>query len=345
MAKRVLVTGGCGFLGSHVCDFFIKKGWEVVSYDNMTKYELKRTGYGTEATRDHNWNYLKALGVIMVRGDVRNKEHLMDRTEGCDYIIHTAAQPAMTISWEDPEHDFTTNVVGTFNVMEVARMRKIPVVNTSSIHVYGNSINDSLIEKDTCYDRNPAAIPENQPVMVGQISPLHASKMSAEHYVRSYTDMYGVKAASFRFTGIYGERQFGGEDHGWVANFSIRAVFGQSIRIFGKGKQTRDILYAMEGAESYFNFYNNPISGVYNIGGGPENKISLLESIALIGEIVGKKPEVIFAEERPGDMRYFICDIANARKFGFNPKVRPKEGITKLVKWIEENKSVFEIKN
>lgn len=345
MAKRVLVTGGCGFLGSHVCEYFINKGWEVVSFDNMTKYELKRTGYGTEATRDHNWNYLKKLGVIMVKGDIRNLEHLMDRTEGCDYIIHTAAQPAMTVSWEDPEHDFTTNVVGTFNVMEVARKRKIPVVNTSSIHVYGNSINDTLIEKDTCYDRNPAAIPESQPVMVGQISPLHASKMSAEHYVRSYTDMYGVKAASFRFTGIYGERQFGGEDHGWVANFSIRAVFGQPIRIFGKGKQTRDILYAREGAASYFNFFENQISGVYNIGGGPENKISLLESIALIGEIVGKKPEVIFETERPGDMRYFICDISNARKFGFNPTVRPKEGIINLVKWIEENKSVFEIKS
>jgi len=343
MAKRVLVTGGCGFLGSHVCEYFINKGWEVVSYDNMTKYELKRTGYGTDATRDHNWNYLQALGVIMVKGDIRNLEHLTDRTEGCDYIIHTAAQPAMTVSWEDPEHDFTTNVVGTFNVMEVARLRKIPVVNTSSIHVYGNSINESLVEKDTCYDRQPAAIPESQPVMVGQISPLHASKMSAEHYVRSYTDMYGVKGASFRFTGIYGERQFGGEDHGWVANFSIRAVFGKPIRIFGKGKQTRDILYAREGAESYFNFFEKQIPGVYNIGGGPENKISLLESIALIGEIVGKKPEVIFETERPGDMRYFICDIAAARKFGFNPIVRPKEGIERLVKWIEENKSVFEI--
>lgn len=340
---RVLVTGGCGFLGSHVCDFFIKKGWEVVSFDNMTKYELKRTGYGTDATRDYNWNYLKALGVTMVKGDIRNLEHLTDRTEGCDFIVHTAAQPAMTISWEDPEYDFTTNVVGTFNVLETARKRKIPVVNTSSIHVYGNSINDSLKEEDTYYSRNPLEIPETQPVMVGKISPLHASKMSAEHYVTTYRDMYDVKAATFRFTGIYGERQFGGEDHGWVANFAIRSIFGLPIRIFGTGKQTRDILYAQDGAESYLNFFNNQLTGTYNIGGAKEHKISLIESIVMIGEILGRKQEVIYEAERPGDMRYFICDITQARKFGFNPKVRPREGITKLLKWVEENKSVFNI--
>jgi CDP-paratose 2-epimerase len=340
---KVLVTGGCGFLGSHVCELFREKGWDVVSYDNMTKYELKRTGYGTDATRDFNWNYLKKLGVTMVKGDIINLEHLMDRTEGCDYIIHTAAQPAMTISWEDPQLDFSTNVLGTFNVLEVARRRKIPIVNTSSIHVYGNSINDSLKEGETSYIREPVEIPETQPVMVGQLSPLHASKMSAEHYVRSYTDMYGVKAASFRFTGIYGERQFGGEDHGWVANFGIRSVFGLPLRIFGTGKQTRDILHARDGAMSYLNFFNNQIPGVYNIGGSSPHKISLLECIHLIGEILGKKQEILFEQERPGDMRYFICDIKEARKFGFNPSILPKEGVTKLLRWIEENKSVFNI--
>lgn len=341
---KVLVTGGCGFLGSHVCELFREKGWEVISYDNMTKYELQRTGYGTEATRDYNWNYLKSLGVTMVKGDIRNLEHLLDRTEGCDYIVHTAAQPAMTISWEDPELDFTTNVWGTFNVLEVARKRKIPVVNTSSIHVYGNSINQTLKETETSYYREPAEIPESHPVMVGEISPLHASKMSAEHYVRTYVDMYGLKAATFRFTGIYGERQFGGEDHGWVANFAIRSVFGLPLRIFGTGKQARDILHAKDGAMSYYNFFQNPIPGVYNIGGGLAHKISLLECIQLIGEILGKKQEIVFEKERPGDMRYFVCDIREAKKFGFQPTIPPREGVQRLLQWIEENKNVFEIR-
>lgn len=343
MPKKVLVTGGCGFLGSHVCEVFRKEGWDVISYDNMTKYELKRTGYGTEATRDFNWDYLKNLGVTMVKGDIRNLEHLTDRAEGCDFLVHTAAQPAMTISWEDPELDFSTNVTGTFNVLEVARRRKVPVVNTSSIHVYGNSINNSLKEGSTSYERSPVEISESHPVMVGEISPLHASKMSAEHYVRAFTDMYGITAATFRFTGIYGERQFGGEDHGWVANFAIRSHFGLPLRIFGTGKQTRDILHAYDGAKSYLDFFKNPIPGVYNIGGSSAHKISLLECIHLIGEILGKKQEVLFEAERPGDMRYFVCDTTAARKFGFDPKIMPKEGVTRLLKWIGDNHSVFNI--
>jgi CDP-paratose 2-epimerase len=341
---KVLVTGGCGFLGSHVCELFVKRGWEVVSYDNMTKYELKRTGYGTDETREYNWNFLKNLGVTMVKGDIRNQEHLLDRTTGCNFIIHTAAQPAMTISWEDPELDFSTNVLGTFNVLDVARKHKIPVVNTSSIHVYGNSINDTLTEGSTSYNRVPVEISEEQPVMVGNLSPLHASKMSAEYYVKTYRDMYNVTTATFRFTGIYGERQFGGEDHGWVANFAIRSVFGLPIRIFGTGKQTRDILYAADGAESYLNFFENPVQGTYNIGGSSPHKISLLECITMIGEILGRKQEVIFEAERPGDMRYFICDIKAAKKFGFNPKVKPREGVEKLIRWVEANKSVFAVK-
>ena len=240
---KVLVTGGCGFLGSHVCEFFRKEGWEVVSYDSMTKYELGRTGYGTDKTRDFNWNELKDMGCEMVKADVCDEAAIKDHSSGCDFIIHTAAQPAMTISWEDPRLDFNTNVLGTFNVLDAARQHKIPVVNTSSIHVYGNHINDTLTEGKTAYERTPVAIGENEDVMVGQISPLHASKMAAEHYVRTFTDMLNTNAASFRFTGIYGPRQFGGEDHGWVANFAIRSVFKLPLRIFGTGKQTRDIIF------------------------------------------------------------------------------------------------------
>jgi len=341
---KVLVTGGCGFLGSHVCEFFRKEGWEVVSYDSMTKYELGRTGYGTEKTRDFNWNYLKSLGCQMVKADVCDEQALKDHSSGCDFIVHTAAQPAMTISWENPRLDFNTNVLGTFNVLDAGRKHGIPVVNTSSIHVYGNKINDTLTESPTSYVRNPVAIDEKQPVMVGELSPLHASKMSAEHYVRTFTDMLKTPAASFRFTGIYGPRQFGGEDHGWVANFAIRAVFGLPLRIFGTGKQARDILFASDGAKSYFDYFKSPNPGVYNIGGGPDHKISLIECINMIGDILGTKPVIEYHPERPGDMRYFICDITEAnKKFAFNPKVKPREGVTALIRWIEENKAVFDM--
>ncbi|MCB1174791.1 MAG: NAD-dependent epimerase/dehydratase family protein [Leptospiraceae bacterium] len=343
---KVLVTGGCGFLGSHVCEFFRQEGWEVVSYDSMTKYELGRTGYGTEKTRMFNWNELQGMGCEMVKADVCDEEALKDHSSGCDFIIHTAAQPAMTISWEDPRLDFNTNVLGTFNVLDAARKHKIPCVNTSSIHVYGNHINNSLTESATSYERDPVAIGEDQPVMVGEISPLHASKMSAEHYVRTFTDLLDTPAATFRFTGIYGPRQFGGEDHGWVANFAIRSVFGLPLRIFGTGKQARDIIFASDGAKAYLDYFKNPVPGVYNIGGGPGHKISLIECINMIGEILGTKPEIEYHAERPGDMRYFICDIDQASKaFGFQPQVKPREGVSRLLDWIAANKEVFEIKN
>ena len=137
---RVLVTGGCGFIGSHVCEYYINKGNEVIAYDNLTKAELERTGYATEVCRDHNREFLVGLGVSLVKGDVRDLGELMKSAEGCDYIVHTAAQPAMTISWESPELDFSTNVLGTFNVLEVARRMRIPVASCATIHVYGNKI-------------------------------------------------------------------------------------------------------------------------------------------------------------------------------------------------------------
>src|SRR5262245_65185640 len=124
---KVLVTGGCGFLGSHVGELFRQRGWEVASYDNMTKAELRRTDYQSDAAREHNWGFLQDLGVGMLRADIRDLDALLDAASGCDYIVHTAAQPAVTISIEDPLFDLTSNVLGTAHVLETARRHGIPV--------------------------------------------------------------------------------------------------------------------------------------------------------------------------------------------------------------------------
>ncbi len=340
---KVLVTGGCGFLGSHVCEFYAAKGAQVVSYDNMTKHELSRTGFGTDEVRNFNWDYLQSLGIDLVKADVRDAAELMKRAEGCDYLIHTAAQPAMTISWENPELDLTSNVVGTFNVLETARKLEIPVASCSSIHVYGNKINETLREGDNRYIRDPEAIDETHPILEGSLSPLHASKASAEIYVQTYIDTYDLEAASFRLTGIYGTRQFGGEDHGWVANFSIRSILDWPLTIFGTGKQVRDIIYATDVCEAFDAFYKTRKAGIYNIGGGPKTAISLLQCIDILGDINGKNPEVKFGEDRFGDLRYFMCDTKKAREnLGWEVKVMPRDGIAMLIEWIKENRSVFE---
>ena len=339
---RVLVTGGCGFLGSHVCEFYVKKGAEVIAYDNMTKHELKRTGLATEEARDYNWNFLTGLGVRMVRADVRNYEELLDHAAGCDYIVHTAAQPAMTISWEDPRLDVTTNVMGTFNVLDAARTLKIPVACCATIHIYGNRINDELQEDKTRYIREPHGIDESYPTLGGHLSPLHGSKAAGDIYTRVFIDTYQLEAASFRLTGIYGTRQFGGEDHGWVANFAIRSVLNRPLTVFGTGKQIRDIIYATDVCEAFDAFYTTRKPGVYNIGGGLGTAISLLECIDLIGEINGIKPEVRFAPDRYADLRYFICDISRAQKeLRWSPKVLPIEGVSMLIDWIRESRNVL----
>ncbi|MBM3298610.1 MAG: NAD-dependent epimerase/dehydratase family protein [Deltaproteobacteria bacterium] len=341
---KVLVTGGCGFLGSHLCEFFVQRGDAVVCLDNMTKYELKRTGYATAEARQYNWDILARMGVQMIREDIRNYEAVMDYSAGCDYIAHTAAQPAMTISWEDPALDFSTNVQGTFNVLDCARRRRIPIASCATIHVYGNKINETLRETRTRYTREPEAIDESHPTMEGNLSPLHASKMAGDLYVRTYADTYGVEAASFRLTGLYGPRQFGGEDHGWVANFSIRAVMDRPLTIFGTGKQVRDILYAQDVCWAFQAFYKKRVPGVYNIGGGPAHAISLLECIDMIREICGKDIDVKFEPDRYGDLRYFVCDINKARQMlNWRPAVPPRQGVEKLIDWIREERHLFRI--
>lgn len=340
---KVLVTGGCGFLGSHICELFKKRGWEVIAYDNLAKHEFAKNLYMKPEAREYNKNLLESKGIKIAVADVRDKDKLLEWARGCDYICHTAAQPAMTISWEDPELDFSTNTRGTFNVLDIARILKIPVAVCSSVHTYGSDkINSELKEEATRYVKNPVAINEDYPLLQGMVTPLHASKRSNEIYVQSFIDTYGLKVACFRLTGIYGPNQFGGEDHGWVANFSIRNVIGLPITIFGTGKQLRDILYANDVAEAFYRFYEHQAPGVYTIGGGQENMISLLECIKLIDNITGNKSEVNFEKDRPGDLRYFVADYSKFNKAtGWEPKIKPEEGIKELIKWIVQNKYLF----
>ncbi|HOX40658.1 MAG TPA: GDP-mannose 4,6-dehydratase [bacterium] len=341
---KVLVTGGCGFAGTHTCEYYAKKGAKVIAYDTLTKFELRRTGYSTEAARFYNVDYLKSLGVEIVKEDIRDKSMLEKHAKDADFIVHTAAQPAMTISWEEPELDFTTNVVGTFNVLEIVRKYKMPMVSCATGHCYGNKINDEVTEEETRYTRKPLGIDENHRTAEGILAPLHASKCSADLYVQTYIDTYKLPLASFRLTGLYGPRQFGGEDHGWVANFVIRSVMGYPLTVFGNGKQTRDILYIGDLVQAFETFRKNPKSGIYNVGGNTKTMISLVECIHLIEDILGKKVPVKFEPSRHGDLIYFVCDTTKAKQnFGWEAKTLPKEGVGNLIRWVQENKELFKV--
>ncbi|MEK7090964.1 MAG: NAD-dependent epimerase/dehydratase family protein [Patescibacteria group bacterium] len=343
---KVLVTGGAGFAGSHVCEYYKNAGAKVIAYDSLTKFELRRTGYSTEKARFHNVDFLKKIGIDVVKEDIRDRETLESYAKKADFIIHTAAQPAMTISWEDPELDFTTNVVGSFNVLEIARKYKIPTVSCATIHIYGNKINDEVKEGKTRYIRRPTEIDENHRLVEGLLTPLHASKHTLDLYTQTYIDTYKLPLASFRLTGLYGSRQFGGEDHGWVANFAIRSVMGYPLTIFGTGKQVRDILHISDLTRAFDAFYKKQKAGVYNIGGGTKTTLSLIECIHLIEKILGKKSKIKYQPSRMGDLVYFVCNTTKAQKnLGWSAKVTPDKGVRELVNWVQENKHLFEIKD
>ena len=343
---KVLVTGGCGFLGSHICEHYIKKGWEVIAYDNLTKYELNRTGYNIKGARDYNLKVLKELGVVTIIDDILDKKHLAEVTGNCDYIIHCAAQPAMTIAIENPQLDFEVNVQGTLNVLEVARGYGIPMVNCSTIHIYGNGINEYLTEGDDRFYKDIEGIDEGAPILTGSLTPLHASKRAAEIYVQAYADTYGLKVASFRLTGMYGPQQFGGEDHGWVANFAIRTILGLPIKIYGTDKQVRDILYVKDAVEAFDDWFEaGSPSGIFNIGGGLDNIISLRECLKNLGTYTKLKQQIIIEPAREGDLYYFCCNTEKAKKsFDWEPMVLPREGIHKLVLWIWKNQALFSVR-
>lgn len=178
--------------------------------------------------------------------------------------------------------------------------------------------------------------------MTGALSPLHASKRAGELYVQSFTDTYGLKAATYRLSGMYGPRQFGGEDHGWVANFAIRTILGLPIKVFGTDKQVRDILYAQDAARAIDAFFTHQKPGIYNIGGGSKTSISIHECLDQITEISGKKQSISLEPARHGDLWYFISDISKAKhNLGWEPEVLPPEGIANLIHWIQAESNLF----
>jgi len=337
---RVLVTGGCGFLGSHICELFKKKGWEVIALDNLTNYEFRRSGYSKEA-RMYNSHYLmKKYNIPTTLLDIRRWSELKHLK--ADYIVHTAAQPTMTLSIKDPRYDLEVNVLGTFNMLELARKLDIPIAICSTIHVYGNKINQNLKEEKTRFVCDPPSIGENFKILNGDITPLHASKRSSEIYGLCYIDTYGLKAGIMRLSGMYGPRQFAGMHHGWVSNFIIRTLLQAPIYIFGTDKQVRDILYCKDAANLFYKFWEHQIPGLYTVGGGEDCTISIREVLDIIQQITGIKQKRILKERRFGDLYYFVADISKARRLlHWTPVVLPREGLKQTVLWVKEHLNLF----
>jgi CDP-paratose 2-epimerase len=341
---KVLICGGEGFLGSHCCELFKSRGWSVVSLDNRTKFELNRTGYNVNNARQYNVDFLKSIGVELIVADIRDNKSLVTAMRGCDYVINCAAQPAMTVSLDNPIYDAEVNIMGTVNILDIARIQHIPVALCSTIHVYGNGINNELIEKEDRYYRKTAAIKESHLKMTGSITALHVSKRASEYLARAFIESYGSEIFIARLTGIYAERQIGCSDHGWISLFAIQTILEKPITVYYSDKQVRDILYGQDAAMAFLKWFENgQPSGVYNICGGKPCIISIREYLKVLSVITGKKQDITITKEaRKGDLWYFVGDYSKARKaFGWTPTVLPDEGLKKLVNWVKENKALF----
>ena len=339
--KRILVTGGAGLVGSHTAEYYAKGGNKVVILDNLMRSRL--FNYDKESV-EYNWNYLDRYeNIRKIKGDVRNKEDVNKAIgEGIDVVVHTAAQPGVPSSVRMPREDFDINAFGTLNVLECLRQKspKAAFIYCSTNKVYGENVDKiplEELEKRYVY-AGTKGVSENMSIDQTGHTPYGASKYVGDIYTQEYAHIYGMKTAVFRMSCIYGPRQFGFEDQGWVAWFIIAVLTNQPITIFGNGKQVRDLLYVEDLVKAYDKFASTDVKhGVYNIGGGYQNTISLLEFLDILKEELGKKPKISFLDWRPSDQKVYITDILKVKKeLNWRPSINPREGVKKLIDWVNE---------
>ncbi|MFH1590470.1 MAG: NAD-dependent epimerase/dehydratase family protein [archaeon] len=343
---KVLVTGGAGFVGSHVAEYYAKAGEDVIIADNLWRGKLLKKKI---PNLDHNLKLLdKYKNVTAKNISITDAKKVEQVTKGCDVIIHTAAQTAVTTSMKHPRDDFTVNALGTFNVLEAARKNDVrTVVYASTNKVYGENVNKIGIRKGKkryhFESKYRKGVPETFPTDLCEHTPYGCSKLAGDIYAQDYARNYGMRTGVFRMSCIYGTRQFGVEDQGWVAWFTIATALGKPLNIYGDGKQVRDLLYVTDLVNLYDKFVKSKLShGVFNAGGGHENTLSLIELLDIIEDVTGKRSKVSFGDWRPSDQKVFIADISTAEKaLRWKPKVSPREGVTKLAGWVNENKSLF----
>jgi len=344
---KVLVTGGAGFIGSHVAESFAADGHRVTVLDNLSRAKLLQKD---DRNARFNWDHLAARdGVTLVEGDCRDAGTVREAADGAGVIVHAAAQTAVTTSVTDPRADFENNVIAAFNVLEAARNQspRPAVVFCSTNKVYGANVNDvPLTEQRTRWafaGELAGGIPETFSVDRCEHTPYGCSKLTGDLYMQDYAHLYGIKTGVFRMSCIYGTRQFGMEDQGWVAWFTIAALTGKSITIFGDGKQVRDLLWVDDLIAAYKAFLGSDAPhGVYNMGGGPENTLSLRELVGRLEDRTGTPLDLTYADWRPSDQKVYVSDIAKATgELGWSPRVTPAEGVDRLIDWVSDHRALF----
>lgn len=338
---KVIVTGGAGFIGSNAAMRYLGRGDDVVVIDDLSRPGVER-----------NLAWLKEHGPLTFHKvdirDAKRTEEVFREHADANLVLHLAGQVAVTTSVVDPRTDFEINALGTFNVLEAVRAAKIkaPFIYSSTNKVYGGMEDVGVIERDGryAYDSLPNGVSEARGMDFH--SPYGCSKGSADQYVRDYHRIYGLATVVMRQSCIYGYRQFGAEDQGWVAWFMIALQLGSPITVYGDGKQVRDILFIDDLLDAYDAAASNikvAAGQVYNVGGGPANVLSLRELLTYLGKKIGKPVAHGVAPWRPGDQKVFVSDVGKAgRDLGWQPRVSAAAGLDQLHDWVAANRALFE---
>ncbi len=339
---RYLITGGAGFIGSNTAYKLLSQGHQVVLVD-----DLSRVG----SRKNLDWLRREYGEVSFHNQDVRDYKGLcnvISAHHDSEVIVHLAAQVAVTTSVVNPREDLEINALGTFNLLEAVREEGIdPVIIYSSTNkVYGATETLKVVEAPTRYKYDDLQNGVDEGTPLDFHSPYGCSKGAADQYVRDYHRIYGLRTVVFRQSCIYGPRQFGVEDQGWLAWFVIASVLGRPITIYGDGKQVRDVLFIDDLVEAYVKAADNintTKGQVYNIGGGPEKSISVWTEFGpILSQLLGKNVEAAYGDWRPGDQKVFISNISKAKQdFGWEPAIGVEDGIRRLYDWIVANKALF----
>lgn len=337
----VLITGGAGFIGSNLADYFLRNGRHVIVLDSLVRP-------GSE--RNIEWLHSSyGRRLKFVQADIRDQAAVRTVLDQASFVFHLAAQVAVTTSLSDPVNDFDVNARGTLSLLEEMRRMAHPpgLVFTSTNKVYGAMEHLQVHAHWNRYeadDFQTARSGINEKCPLDFQSPYGCSKGAAEQYVLEYARSYEIKAAVFRMSCIYGPRQFGNEDQGWLAHFLIRTLQREPLIIFGDGKQVRDVLFIDDLVAAFVAAMDNidRVAGApYNIGGGPKNTLSLLELVRLVRHYCGTIPEISYAGWRQGDQRYYVSDTSRFRGLtGWEPKVGVQDGVGKLHAWCVEQEAL-----
>ena len=335
---KLLITGGCGFLGSNLASDALARGDELVVFDN-----LYRNG-----SRE-NLTWLQTQGKFTFEhGDIRNQNDITRVIQAFkpDAIFHLAGQVAMTTSIANPRMDFEVNVMGTHNLLEAVRQYapSATVVYSSTNKVYGDLEQYTYVETDTRYQcvEHPNGI--NEETQLSFHSPYGCSKGAADQYMLDYARIFGLKTVVFRHSSMYGGRQFATYDQGWVGWFCQKAIEASKDKnaalftISGNGKQVRDVLHADDMKRLYMAAVNHIDSAkgqAFNVGGGYENSLSLLELFALLEQIANVKLNYAKLPVRESDQRVFVSDLGKAKQLlNWQPVVSAQEGVRRMVEWV-----------